>query len=479
MIPLSFSSRYIITLFSNFIRAGLNFTVSILLARYLMPETYGNYQYITAVITSMLLLANLGTEKAYFTFISQKLRPLKFHLVYYLWQLIQLCILLLILSIIKQEWLYMIFNDTKASLLFLALIALFLSNSIQVSISNLFESIRKTGYSQALSVGTACLHLVLILLFILREELTISLLFQVIAFEYIVYLVVAIYVMKIKHFVFTVDEEFDIKNSFLEFYHYSRPLVFFMFISFLYTFFDRWLIQTYVGPEGQAFFSIAIQFSTLGILVCSSILKIFWKEISEAINDNEIDKVKKYFVHITNDLFLFTAMLSMTLYFFSRGIIDHFYGEAYADSLAVFQLIMLYTIPQALGQIYATYFMATSQIKVFTKVSLLFMAVNIPIAFLLLSDFGLGLSEKGIAAKMLISGFLVNVVFEYLISRHLKIPLQLLKKLFVLVIIFIATYLVHLFASMISENILVQALFVALFYILPVVYFLFKKLKTI
>ena len=255
-----------------------------MLARYLMPESYGNYQYITAIITSILLLANLGTEKAYFTLISQKLRPLGFHIFYYAWQLIQIFILLLLLSIIHEDWLVLIFRNTEASLILIALIALFLSGSIQTTIGNLFESIRKTVYAQAISVGIAFLHLLIIFILIWENELTISLLFQIIALEYLIYLLVAIIIIKVKNVSFASNDRSNVKSSFLEFYHYSKPLALFMLIAFFYTFFDRWLIQTYVGSEGQAFFSIAVQFSTLSILVTSSVLKIFWNKVGVIIS---------------------------------------------------------------------------------------------------------------------------------------------------------------------------------------------------
>ena len=77
---MTFSQRYLITLLSSVVRAGLNFTVSIQVAKYLMPEMYGNYQYLLSVFTSILLFINMGTESAYFTFISQKKQNIRFHI---------------------------------------------------------------------------------------------------------------------------------------------------------------------------------------------------------------------------------------------------------------------------------------------------------------------------------------------------------------------------------------------------------------
>ena len=82
---MTITNRYVITLIATFIRSGLGFVVSIAVARFLLPESYGDYQYLFAVATSMLLLANLGTDKAYFTFISQKKQNIRFHILYFSW----------------------------------------------------------------------------------------------------------------------------------------------------------------------------------------------------------------------------------------------------------------------------------------------------------------------------------------------------------------------------------------------------------
>jgi len=52
------------------------------------------------------------------------------------------------------------------------------------------------------------------------------------------------------------------------------------------------------------------------------------------------------------------------------------------------------------------------------------MIISFPIAFLLVSDMGFKLNEDGIAAKMLILGLVGSIISEYLISRHLNIPMR-------------------------------------------------------
>ena len=53
-------------------------------------------------------------------------------------------------------------------------------------------------------------------------------------------------------------------------------------MAFIYIFTDRWLLQYYSGSVEQAYYSVAAQFAAIALIFTTSILRIFWKEISEA-----------------------------------------------------------------------------------------------------------------------------------------------------------------------------------------------------
>lgn len=473
-------NRYFITLIFTILRAGFNFIVSIYIARYLMPEVYGNYQYIVSVVTALLVYANIGTDKAYFTFISQHKQTIQFHLIYLLWQFLQIFAILSLVSLLNENIYHLILQHIDKRLMIVAIVALFLSSSIQTMITYLFESVRKTYYAQSISLLIACIHLIIILFFIKEHILTIELIFYVIIAEYCVYVVLALFLMlKIKESLFLVtnNNAFEFKKNCIAYYNYSKPLIALMIVSFFYILFDRWLIQKYVGPHGQAFFSISVQFSTLSILISSSILKIFWKEVAEAFKEENIEKIRKYFTLISNDIFIFTSVISISLFYFSSEIIHFVYGDAYKDSLLVFQLIMLYTIPQSLGQLYSTYYLATSKMHFFTKVSLIFMLFGIPLGFFFLSDMGLALDESGIALKMLLDSILSSMILGYFISKDLEIPMYIYKKLQILAVCFIVTFSFYTVLTYIYTNFIYQAISLLFFYILPISIYLFIKLK--
>jgi|SaaInlLV_10m_DNA_2_1039722.scaffolds.fasta_scaffold00787_7 O-antigen/teichoic acid export membrane protein len=476
---MTFSNRYLITLSSNIIRAILNFVVSISVARYLMPEAYGDYQYVLTMMTAMMLLVNMGTEKAYFTFISQKLQSAKFHLFYFGWQIVQLIIVFIFIMLLSGDLYHALFKDIEKTLILIAMIAVFFVGNVQNSINHIIESIRKTHYSQSLSIGVAVFHLVVVMSFIYFKNLEIETLFMILFLEYFLYAFVL--GIMIKKFTLFSDDEFDLKVVFSKFYRYSKPLFFLSLFGFVYTVTDRWLIQTYVGSQGQAFFAISMQFSALTMLVTSSVLNVFWKEIAESLEKNDIEKSKKYFEVVSKNLFIFTTMVSSILFFFSDEILKYFYTDDYFGASLVFKLIMLYPIFQSMGQLYSSFCLASSQTTLYAKVSYLSTVAGIVLAFWFLADFGLGMGAEGIAIKFLLIGIFISYILEYYIVKYLKSGFDILYKIKYAVILFGISYLLYEFQMWLDYSFIVQVILVGVFYVLPVGIYLFmslnKKLK--
>ncbi len=472
---MSFSNRYLITLSSNIIRAILNFIVSISVARYLMPETYGNYQYILTILTAVLLFINMGTENAYFTFISQRLQNFRFHLFYFGWQFLQLCIALFLIVVLNDNLYQVLLKDLEKSLILIALVAVFFVNNVQNTINHIIESIRMTYYSQIMSIGVALFHLVIILSFIYFDNLTIETLFKILFLEYLAYSIVILFL--IRNLQLFSDDSFDFKLVFKKFYTYSKPLFFLSLGVFISTFIDRWLIQTYIGAEGQAFFSISIQFSALIILVTSSVLKIFRKEIAESLEVGDLEKTKKYFEVISKNLFIFTTLVSSVLFFFSEDILRYFYTDAYLGASLVFKLIMLYPILQSMGQLYSSFSFASSQTRLYTNISYFTLTLGVILALFFLSDKGLGMGVEGIAIKFLILGIVGTSILEYTIVKYLKSEYDFLFKLKYIIIIFFVSYLVYHVQHYLGFSFLVQVLIVGVLYVLPVGIYLFRNLK--
>mgnify|MGYP006080201283 CR=1 FL=1 len=474
---MNFSNRYLLTLVSSGVRAALAFTVSIQIAKYLAPELYGSYQYILTVSTAILLFMNMSTESAFFTLISKKKRHVKFYFSYFSWQLAQILVALTFLFLIHRDLYTLLFKDFNLSLVALAFGAAFLVGNIQATVNHIVESIRKTYLSQVLSIFVAFIHVAVISGFVHADYLPIKLLFTVLIFEYLLYATIILFVLKKYSFELFSNDTFIFKSMVEDFYVYCRPLFVLGLFSFLYVFVDRWLIQTYVGKEGQAYFSISMQFSALTMLVTSSILKIFWKEISESIAQKNFNQTRRYFSVVSLHLFIIACVLSSVLFFFSDEILSYFYSDAYVGALLVFKLVMLYPIVQSMGQLYSVFLLGTDQTKLYKNISIWISVSSIAVAIFLLSDFGLNAGVEGIAVKLVLMNVISIMILEYFICDYLAISTTYWTKLKYLTLSFLGAYIVHELQIYMDVSFLVQILLVGFLYVLPIGIYLFKSLQ--
>ena len=474
---MSFSNRYLITLLSSIIRAGLNFYVSIQVAKYLLLEFYGTYQYILSVSTAVLLFVNLNTENAFFTFISKRRQHFKFYLTYFGWQAFQIILVFLILTILDSRVYDLVFKNIDVSLVFLAMGALFFVSNIQSTCNHLIESIRKTHFSQILSVTVALIHAFIVSTIIYFESLTIQILFQVLLFEYFLYSLVVVILLKKHSSEFLSNEIFSLRDTLTKFYIYCRPLFILALVGFLHSFVDRWLIQNYVGAKGQSYFSISMQFSALTMLVTSSILRVFWKEIAESIERKDIKKVRKYFVVVSEHLFVINCVISSVLFVYSDHLLRYFYTDIYAGAATVFKLMMLYPILQSMGQLYSVFFLATEQTRLFKSISIGVSILSIATAILFLADFGLGFGVEGIAIKLLLMNVMSSLILEFYIGKYIQSPINYFFKLKSLVMTFCAAFLIFRLQMYLEFLFVHQILVVGFFYVLPIGLFLLNSLQ--
>ncbi len=122
----SIKSRFTISAISNIIRGGITFFTTLIIARVLGPEDYGNYAYLMGSFIAMRSLLDMGTASAFFTFISKRPRPLAFYTSYAIWHLIQFFLPFIIIAfILPQAWLESICVCQERNLVLLACSALF------------------------------------------------------------------------------------------------------------------------------------------------------------------------------------------------------------------------------------------------------------------------------------------------------------------------------------------------------------------
>ena len=401
----SISSRFAVSVLANLLRGGLVFVTTIIIARVLGPEVYGDYAFLLGSFVATMSLLNMGSSNAFQTFISQKERGKLFVLSYAGWQLLQILLMLLVIGIIlPEEWLSQIWMGHDRGLVFLAVASVFMQRQAWQTMIQIGESNRLTYRVQVLNVSIAAVHFVLVIGFWIGEMLSIRLVFGLVLVEYVVFLIVACNVLS----VFKLEgEPFNGRSVLREYLKYCSPLILYSIVGFSYGFADRWMLQNFGGSKQQGLYEAGFRFGMVSLLITTSLLNIFWKEIAEAKEKGNLELMQKLYRKASRFLFWLGAVLSGFLIPWREEILRLMLGPSYAEGSLVLAVMLLFSAFGSLAQINGSMLLASGKTKTHFAIGSVFMGVSIPCSYFILASKdaylpGLQWGSLGLAIKMLV-----------------------------------------------------------------------------
>ena len=419
----SIRKRFIFSVLINFLRGILGFFTGIFLARFLGPDSYGDMAFLMGSFMGILSLLNMGSTSAFFTFLSQENRSKKFVSSFFVWLAIQFFLTLIVIGFFfPDQWIKSIWLGQKLSLILLAFIAIFFQGTVWSTMQHLGESQRKTFLVQSVSLGISLIHLVSLVLLWFNDLLGLYAIFIIIFIEY---LIVAIFLYREYSFKKNnAIEDINNKNQpiITKYFNYCLPLIPYAWVGFAYIFIDRWLLQYYGGNVEQAYYAIAAQFAAVALIFTSSIMRIFWKEISEAKAQGNKKKIKRLYKKISRVLFLVSAIIVGFLMPWTEVIVSKMLGEAYQGGVVTLAIMLLYPIYQSMGQITGTMLYASEHILHKSIIGIVFMLLSMVAAYFILAPNnsripGFGLGSEGLAMKMVLMQFIQVNITAYVIAR--------------------------------------------------------------
>lgn len=463
----SIRKRFLFSTVANAGRAAISLAVGLLVARGLGPADYGNLAYLLGSFWAIRALLDLGSSSAFYTFIAQRGRSYHYYVAYFAWLAFQflfslaLVVVLLPASVVEQFWL-----GIDRGLIVLALLATFLQNQIWLTVVQMHEAVRQTVRIQVAGLLIILSHLILVCVMLLWDWLSLSALLWAIVGEYsviAVWLMVRLrraYAMQLS----TINSSHDDWQSVFKAYvSYCRPLAVIAVFTFAYEMVDRWLLQRYGGASQQGFYQVAAQLSTISLLVASSILNIFWKEIAEANERGAHQRVAGMYRKTTQSLVFIAAFVACFLVPWAEMLVDTLLGRAFHSAWPVLVLMLLYPIYQTVGQINGTLFMATGRNTVYMNLTIIGLLVSIPVSYALIApenawgEIGLGLGAMGLAMKIVGLNFIFVNIQSWVISRHYGISFQWLQPLAAILVLlligFACKFSVEQFHSFIQPTI--------------------------
>ncbi len=423
----SVKTRFIVSIVSNTVRSVIGFFSGLLIARGLNPSGYGDMMFLLGSFVAVRTLLDMGSSSAFYTFISQRPRSLRFYLYYYAWLALQfvipafLIIAVLPTAIIEQVWL-----GHSRTIILLAFAAAFMQQQVWQTLNQIGEASRKTVRVQIIGTAVAIGHLILVFTLVAYDVVSVRWVFWLLIGEYPLAAVWAFWFLREKKATSRADERraFSAGSLLKEYWVYCQPLAFLSLVAFLYEFADRWLLQRFGGSSEQGFYQIAYQFATVSLLATSSILNVFWKEIAEANARQDSQRLAAIYHKVSRSLVMLGAVLSGFLIPWTEQIVAVLLGKSYLTAVPVLVIMFLYPIHQSMGQIGGTMLLAGGHTKGYSKLSVTVMLIGLPLSYLVQAPShgapipGLGLGAIGMALKMVLVNIVSVNILAWLIARY-------------------------------------------------------------
>ncbi|MBO6214521.1 MAG: hypothetical protein J6N76_03165, partial [Lachnospiraceae bacterium] len=195
-----------------------------------------------------------------------------------------------------------------------------------------------------------------------------------------------------------------------EYYVYCRPLVVATVISQLVVMLMNYALMSFSGVTEQAMFGAAWQLNLLVSYVFSPYAELMKREFAVVAGDRQM--LCDHFRQSVRMMLLVTGYFSVFLAVCAGWVLPIVYGEKYIGAVLVTQIIMYYTIYQAVGQVTGAYFIATERTRVQAVFTIVFQVLTLGAVFLFQIPNGIwpeGLGATGIALNYLTVN-IINVV---------------------------------------------------------------------
>jgi O-antigen/teichoic acid export membrane protein len=422
----SIKVRFFFSLFGNILQIGLLFSSGVVVARTLGPASFGDLIFLVGSFAAIANLVNMSSSSAFYTFISQAKRGLKFYFYYFVWLMIQFSIPFFLVLLLPGPLKQKIWLGHSRELILLALFVSFSTEQMWKFVTQVGESLRDTISVQIRNTLLVAVYLFCVILLVAFNLTSIKTVLIVKGCVYIFFFFGFARWLYRKAGCYA-EKDKDLPSIFREFKSYCSPLVFYTLIGFLYTFADYWLLQRFGGSVQQGYYAVGARVGSISMIATASILQIFWKEIAEANALGNTERVRMLYHKVSKGLYFVGAVFSCLLIPFSSEILSTLLGSSYRAAWLPLSIMLLYPVHQSLGQVTGTMLLATGRTKTKSIIGIIFMGISIITAYFVLAPKsflvpGLNLGAKGLALKMVICQLLDVNLMAFFVAKYIKTP---------------------------------------------------------
>ena len=321
--------------------------------------------------------------------------------------------IIIVISLVVTTILFVLFRNQinvyiGLNVSFLILIWLYVSVA-EDYLNQYFLTVKKQLMSSILSITAKVIYLLLILIFTFDVK-------TLIVINIISHATVLLYIFGINK-EDVGKYEFD-KNWFKEVLNFSLWQLFGFSGLYLINFGDIAVIKHFMTTEDVAIYNAAYKLFNAIANFAYVISSFYAGSISQYFAKNESGKIKQFFYKERFFIFGLSTIAHLVVMVFSRYIIITLYGDRYADSVVIFNILMVGSIFRYLTVFYMLYYNTNNKHKLQQTINIFVAILNVGLDIVFIQLFGL--IGPAIATTIaIVSGFIFS--FLYCEKRILKV----------------------------------------------------------
>ncbi len=428
--PPTLARRYIFKLLANMASVPVYLVMEAILPRALGPQTYGDYNFATNLFQQLSGFLDMGTSTCFYNALSRRQRETALFSFYLRIVLFVACALivssLFVLWPPAGNWLM---PDMPLQLAPLAAIWAFLTwlgrvlRSTNDALGATIPSeLWRASLSLAGAVFLACLffmNLLNIQTLFLQQYLLLGA------------TCAAFWLVSHKHWARKgLQTSFKLppapkKAYAAEFFAYSHPLLAQALLSFAMLTAERWLLQWFDGSAQQGFYALSQKVSMACFLFVSAMTPLLMREFSVAWGKGDLAQMGSLLSRFAPGLYMLAAYFSCFTVAEAQELVRIFGGPEFAAAALPVQIMALYPLHQAYGQMAGSIFHASGKTRILRNITACECVYGLACAWFLLAPerlLGLNLGAAGLAIKTVSVQFVTVNVYLWLASRMVPFP---------------------------------------------------------
>lgn len=204
------------------------------------------------------------------------------------------------------------------------------------------------------------------------------------------------------------------------FFAYSHPLLVQALLSFIMLTAERWLLQWFDGSSQQGFYALSQKVSMACFLFVSAMTPLLMREFSLAWGRGDLNAIGSLLTRFAPALYVMAAYFSCFTVVEARALVEIFGGAEFAAAVLPVQIMALYPLHQAYGQLASSVFHASGKTHILRNITACECVYGLVLAWLLLAPanlWGFNLGATGLAIKTVSVQFLSVNIYLWLIAQ--------------------------------------------------------------